>query len=324
MSIQIIDIPKPEYRSYITYNNYFEEYRKSAKTYKIRIIYRWISENGNYWLGFLHGGLFHVFEIPKGYHTYEECFQAISEGFPCSSCSQWKILKEMGYRNEKQVNRDRGSYGLDQWITIKSNGYDSCDDFDNEKVTAITAHNEDYLISNNHLAFDVAVVDGNNISYVDYVDVPKLRNIVAVYEKLMELGVTPYVVVSAALRHRVDDPVGLVEFMKQDDVAEAPAERSDDFFVIQLALERKAFIVSNDRFNDWKKANPDLAQEIENRRVALTFIDDDPQFDYKLYKMIRRPIQRNNGNRTKPRTNRSGRSSKKGNSGSTKDCTGNT
>ena len=141
----------------------------------------------------------------------------------------------------------------------------------------------------NQFQFNTAIVDGNNVSYIDYEEIPKLSNIVNVYKKIKELGIKPYVVVSAALRHRIDDPDGLVEFMKQEDVAEAPAARSDDFFVIQLALRRDAFIISNDRFNDWKRANPELADDIDMRRVALTFIEDDPQFDHKLFTRIKNP-----------------------------------
>jgi len=293
MAFQIIAIQAPHYQHYVKYNNYHEEFEKVAQAHNIQFMYKWVAEDGNTWLGFLYGGLFHVFEIPCQIPTIEEYDQAREEGFTSCSYEQWKKLKELGYKNAKDLDEERGGYGIDQWIEIKSQGYESADEFDEEKGTEISdgIAEIELTLTTELFQFQTAIIDGNNISYGDYEDSPKLRNILSVYEKLEELGVKPYVVVSAALRHHIDDPVGLVELLKKDDVAEAPADRSDDFFVIQLALKKEAFIVSNDRFNDWKLANPALAAEIENRRVALTFIEDDPQFDHKLYTLIKRPAK---------------------------------
>ena len=292
MTFQMIDIQAPRYQNFIKYKQYRDEFEKVARAQKVEFFYKWVAEGGNTWLGFLHGGLFHVFEIPCQIPTIKEYDQAREEGFTDCSYEQWKKLKELGYKNAKDLDEEKGKYGIDQWLEIKSQGYESAAEFDEEKGTEIHDDDETQItIDINTYRFQVAIIDGNNISYGDYEDSPKLRNILSVYEKLTELGVKPYVVVSAALRHHIDDPVGLVELLKKDDVAEAPADRSDDFFVIQLALKKEAFIVSNDRFSDWKKANPELSEEIEKRRVALTFIEDDPQFDHKLYTLIKRPAK---------------------------------
>jgi len=291
MSIKIIEIPQPQYSHFIRYNNYPDEFEQVAKNYKVKVMYSWFNEEGNTWLGFLSEGLFHVFEIPNRFSDVNEWIQAVKEGFSCCTSEQWRGLRALGYRNMEEVDRDRGEYGIDQWIDIRSKGYDTSDEFDLERGTEITDNVLPQKLDIDTFQFNVAIVDGNNIAWGDYEDYPKFKFIVSVYEKLRVLGVKPYVVVSAALRHRIDQPIELVEFLKRDDVCEAPADRPDDFFVIQLAFDRDAFIVSNDRFKDWKKANPDLADEIENRRVALTFIEDDPHFDHKLYKLIKRPTK---------------------------------
>jgi len=98
------------------------------------------------------------------------------------------------------------------------------------------------------------------------------------------------VVVSSALKHKIDDKEGLLNYLKNDDFIEGPAGRSDDYFIIQLALEKDAFIISNDQFKDWREVNPDLAEQIEERRVAFTFVDGKPSFDHKLGKLIKRPL----------------------------------
>jgi len=320
MGPQYIDIPPPDFKHFIRYNHYRNEFEKVARNNKIKVIYRWKARVGvevdhdstdgdvNTWMGFLHGGLFHLFEIPNLFETMKECLEAIDEGFTDTTCAQWRKLKGLEYRSQEEVDRDRGDYGYEQWIEIRSQGYNTADEFDREKGTGISEpgsetdgideiiseEDDPTEVSEAHIdvdtfQFNTAIIDGTNIAWGDYEDNPQFRFIISTYNRLKDLGVKPYVVVSAALRHHIDEPVALVDFLKQQDTAEAPANRNDDFFVIQLALRRNAFIVSNDRFKDWKKANPDLAEEIDNRRVALTFIEDDPQFDYKLYKLIKRP-----------------------------------
>ena len=263
-----------------------KQFEEAVKKCSPAVIYRWEKE-GSINLGFVHEGFVNVFEIPGRFPGLETYLLAQKEGFAGCTFRQWKRLKELGYRNMEEVDRDREDYGIDQWLEIRSLGFKTSEDFDREKGTPLTS--EEKGNKDAGFMFRTAIIDGTNISYGDYEDTPRLENILCVYRKLKELEIKPYVVVSAALRHKIDDPSGLVEFLKQDDVAEAPAQRYDDFFVIQLAFEREAFIVSNDRFTDWKKANPDMADEIERRRVALTFIEDEPQFDQKLYTLIHVP-----------------------------------
>ena len=292
MVLQFIETQPPHYQDHIRYNNYHEEFLKAAKSYGVKIIHKWVDADDNSWHGFLYGGLFHLFKIPCKFPDVDDYLAARKEGFTSCNHRQWERLKELGYENEEAVDTERGEYSIDQWIVIKSQGYSNSEEFDELTASEVSRMEEARIkIDISNFTFHTAIIDGNNISYGDYEDTPKLRNIICVYEKLEELGVKPYVVVSAALRHKIDDPLGLVEFLKKDDVAEAPADRPDDFFVIQLAMRREAFIVSNDRFNDWKKANPELAKEIETRRVALTFIEDEPQFDHKLYTLIKKPAR---------------------------------
>lgn len=308
MGPQYIDIPPPEYEHFIQYNHYQNEFEKVAKNNKIKVVYRWREKkeegvekgNGirNTWMGFLHGGLFHLYEIPNQFTDIKDCLQAIAEGFPACTCDQWQKLKDFGYSSQKQVDDECGDYGYDQWIEIRSQGYNTREEFDSDTGTGIREDEPEpndptggnpARLDIETFQFSSAIIDGNNIAWGDYEDYPQFRFLISTYNRLKELGVKPYVVVSAALRHRIDRPIDLVDFLMRDDVAEAPADRPDDFFVIQLAFRRDAFIVSNDRFKDWKRANPELADEIDNRRVALTFIEDDPQFDHKLYKLIKHP-----------------------------------
>lgn len=166
----------------------------------------------------------------------------------------------------------------------------------NENIEIFTrqksSSNKPILSTNaSDFAYEHAVIDGNNVAYGDNDIGPKLGNISAMYNILQETGLKPYVVISAALRHHIDDSETLGNFLSRNDWIEAPAGRSDDFFFIQIALQKDAFIVTKDRMRNWIDANPNLAQEIEDRRVGFTFVDGKPILDHKISKLIKQPIE---------------------------------
>jgi len=148
-----------------------------------------------------------------------------------------------------------------------------------------------FKIDSSSFAFKTAVVDGNNVAYHLGKENLNLDFLINTKKKLEGLGLKVYPFVSAALRHYIDDKEKLQNLINSGEVIETPAERYDDFFIIQTALEKKAFIVSNDRFKDWKERNPDKADAIDERRVGYTFVDSDPQFDHKLSTLIKKPLK---------------------------------
>ena len=144
MGPQYIDIPPPEYEHFIRYSHYRNEFEKVAKNNRIKVIYRWHQqktglgkENGNTWMGFLHGGLFHLYEIPNRFTDIRECLQAIAEGFPDCTCQQWLKLKDLGYTSQERVDAECGDYGYDQWIEIRSEGYETREEFDQDTGTGM-------------------------------------------------------------------------------------------------------------------------------------------------------------------------------------------
>ncbi len=113
------------------------------------------------------------------------------------------------------------------------------------------------------------VVDGNNVAYYLSPDGrPHAKNLVLALKSLISAHLRPIVVVSAALKHNVPDPSYLGELSRLTTVIEAPAGRDDDFFVIQLAQQHNADIVSNDRFLDWLDSYPWIASRLRRYRMT--------------------------------------------------------
>lgn len=116
----------------------------------------------------------------------------------------------------------------------------------------------------------VAVVDASNIAYTELSakGQPKVSNIVSVCRDLRERGYRPIVIADASLRHVVDDPAQLEALMDEQDVRQAPSGTQADYFVLQVADELGAVVVSNDGFDEYREQYP----WIEERRVPLMIV----------------------------------------------------
>jgi len=119
----------------------------------------------------------------------------------------------------------------------------------------------------------VAVVDGSNVAYAELSarGQPKVSNIVAVCRALKEQGFRTVVIADASLRHVVDDPAQLEALMDDQDVRQSPAGTAADYFVLEVADELGAVVVSNDGFASYRDRYP----WIEDRRVPLMIIGGD-------------------------------------------------
>lgn len=116
----------------------------------------------------------------------------------------------------------------------------------------------------------VAVVDASNVAYAELSarGQPKVSNIVAVCRALHEKGFRTVVIADASLRHVVDDPDQLEALMDDQDVRQAPAGTEADYFVLEVADDLHAFVVSNDGFGPYRDRYP----WIEDRRVPLMIV----------------------------------------------------
>lgn len=116
----------------------------------------------------------------------------------------------------------------------------------------------------------VAIVDGANVAHIEVTAKgnPKVTNLIAVRQVLVERGYEPIIIVDAALRHRIDDADHLEALINKQQVRQAPAGTDADYFVIKIADEENAVIISNDQYNDYLEEHPWVA----DRRIPLMIV----------------------------------------------------
>ena len=115
------------------------------------------------------------------------------------------------------------------------------------------------------------MVDGANIAYTEQTegDKAKVSNLIAVRKKLQDMGFEPIIIVDASLRYEVDDPEQLEGLFDKQKVRQAPAETDADYFVLKMAEEIDAPVISNDTYDRYRE---DYSW-IDERRVPLMIIE---------------------------------------------------
>lgn len=83
------------------------------------------------------------------------------------------------------------------------------------------------------------------------------------------------IIIGAGLRHHTSDFSKLEPFIKQNIVRAAPAGTSDDFYIIQYAMDNDMLILTNDMYRDFKGKDPEWKEQIEMRRVTFMVNPDD-------------------------------------------------
>ena len=117
----------------------------------------------------------------------------------------------------------------------------------------------------------IVIVDGNNVAYhLSPNGKPQVNNLVLAQHSLVTGGYKPVFVISAALVHSIDRPDALNSLMGDLDVIRAPRGMNDDLKIIQIAQDRNADIVSNDRFLDWLDRYPWVSDRLRKFRMTPT------------------------------------------------------
>jgi predicted thioredoxin/glutaredoxin len=106
------------------------------------------------------------------------------------------------------------------------------------------------------------VVDGSNVAHEEksLSGKPKVSNIVAVRRTLEEQGFEPLVVIDASLKYDVDDPDQIEALIEHRSIRQVPAGTDADYFIIQIAEQHDARIVTNDTYREYRSQHPWIAQ----------------------------------------------------------------
>lgn len=116
-----------------------------------------------------------------------------------------------------------------------------------------------------------AIVDGANLAYAERGGRgrPKIANLMAIRAALEERGFDVTIFVDASLARRIDDPDRLRALIGDGEIIQSPAGTEADEAILEMARERDAVVVSNDRFRDWVDEFP----WIDERRVGAIVVD---------------------------------------------------
>ncbi|MHA1686037.1 MAG: NYN domain-containing protein [Candidatus Heimdallarchaeaceae archaeon] len=119
---------------------------------------------------------------------------------------------------------------------------------------------------------DTVILDGSNIAWEEKnIDGrPKISNIEAMINKLSRANFTKIICVAdAALRYQIDNQKRLDELIREGAIKMLPARVDGDKFILRLAEEENAMIVTNDLFKEYR----DIAPWIDERRIPYTILN---------------------------------------------------
>lgn len=120
------------------------------------------------------------------------------------------------------------------------------------------------------------VIDASNVAHANKKEdsKPLMSNILAAVKALEESGDEFVIIADASLRHEIDDKEKYEKLLESDNVEEAPAGMDADYFILELASNENARILSNDKFRDYADEFTNinairLPFVIENGRLSI-------------------------------------------------------
>ena len=118
------------------------------------------------------------------------------------------------------------------------------------------------------------ILDGSNIAWEEKnsLDKPKISNIENMINRLSKVNFNKIITVAdAALRYQIDNQKRLDKLVKEGAMKMLPARVDGDKFILRLAEEEKAMIVSNDMFKEFRE----MKTWIDQRRIPYTILENE-------------------------------------------------
>jgi len=115
------------------------------------------------------------------------------------------------------------------------------------------------------------MVDASNVAHFGRKtdDKPSLEYIIKAAEALKKLGYEPILIADASLRHEIDQKEEFNQLLEKDEIKQVPSGTTADHFILKMAEEEDAKILSNDIFREYN----DEFQDINSRRIPYGFKD---------------------------------------------------
>ena len=127
------------------------------------------------------------------------------------------------------------------------------------------------------------VIDGANVARESISDKRggKISRLYKLFEKLHSFGITKYIILcDRSLHYTIDNKKEYQYLAKNGRIFETPGGTEADHFILQYAKENDSYIISNDRFKEFRKFFG--SAWLNNQLITFKFIKDKLYFD-KIY-----------------------------------------
>ncbi|HLM54631.1 MAG TPA: hypothetical protein VK422_00785 [Pyrinomonadaceae bacterium] len=119
-------------------------------------------------------------------------------------------------------------------------------------------------------AKELVVIDGANVAYEEKSagGKPKLANLLKVKREMEERGFDTVIIVDASLKYDIDDQTQMAALIESQHIRQVPAGTDADFFILDIADQHGARIVTNDQYRDYRDRYP----WIQDRRLPYMIV----------------------------------------------------
>ncbi|MGB9937039.1 MAG: NYN domain-containing protein [Methanobacterium sp.] len=109
------------------------------------------------------------------------------------------------------------------------------------------------------------IIDAANVAHFKKGrdDKPSLNNVLNAIKSLKDLGYEPNAIADASLRHEIDKKEEFNELLEKGEVQQVPSGTTADHFILKIAYEEDAKILSNDIFREYN----DEFKDIPSKRI---------------------------------------------------------
>ena len=117
---------------------------------------------------------------------------------------------------------------------------------------------------------DMVVIDGANVAYEEKSagGKPRLSNLLKVKREMEERGFDTVIIVDASLKYDIDDQTQMQSLIETQHIRQVPAGTDADFFILDIADQHGARIVTNDQYRDYRDRYP----WIQDRRLPYMIV----------------------------------------------------
>lgn len=112
------------------------------------------------------------------------------------------------------------------------------------------------------------IIDASNVAHYGKGkgNSPRLETILKATNALKGLGYEPYAIADASLRHEIDNREEFNKLLEKEEIVQVPSGTTADHFILKMAEDEDAKILSNDIFREYN----DEFKDIASRRIPYS------------------------------------------------------